>query len=76
VKTRARAGVLQGLRSNSGLAGNLALNQAINGDWRQIFRDIDDLGKVTAEDIQRVANQYFQRKNRTVAVIVPPGKSS
>jgi predicted Zn-dependent peptidase len=75
VKTRARANVLRQLRSNAGMAGQLALNQAVCGDWRQIFRDIDDIGKVTAEDIQRVAIQYFQRKNRTVAVIVPPAKS-
>lgn len=76
VKTRTRAAVLRQLGSNSGVAGGLAETQAVYGDWRQIFRDIDDIGKVTAEDIQRVANQYFQKKNRTVAVIVPPGKSS
>ncbi len=71
VKTRARAGVVRGLRSNAGLAAALAENQAIEGDWRQIFRDIDEIGKVTAADIQRVANQYFQKRNRTVGVIVP-----
>lgn len=76
VKTRARADIVRELGANSGLAGLLAMNQAVLGDWRRVFLDLDDIGKVTAEDVQRVANQYFQKKNRTVAVIVPPGKTS
>lgn len=74
VKTRTRAGVIRSLRSMEGLAGALAANQALEGDWRQVFKDIDEIGAVTADDIQRVAKTYFERKNRTVGVIVPPEK--
>jgi predicted Zn-dependent peptidase len=76
VKTRTRAGVLRSLRSIEGLAGALAANQALEGDWRQLFKDIDEIGQVSAEDIQRVAKTYFQKKNRTIGMIVPPEKKS
>ena len=29
------------------------------GDWRKLFTDLDDIDKVTADDVQRVAAQYF-----------------
>ena len=35
------------------------------GDWRKLFTSIDDINKVTAEDVQRVARQYFTPANRT-----------
>jgi len=76
VKTRTRAGVIRSLRSMEGLAGALAANQALEGDWRQLFKDIDEIGQVTADDIQRVAKTYFQKKNRTVGMIVAPEKKS
>ncbi len=71
VKRRARAQVLRGLRSNSGLASALADNYVLLGDWRYLFRDLEVLEKVTPEEVQRVATKYFQRKNRTVGVLVP-----
>jgi predicted Zn-dependent peptidase len=74
VKTRTRAGVIRSLRSMEGLAGALAQNQALEGDWRQLFKDIDEIGAVTADDIQRVAKACFEKKNRTIGVIVPPEK--
>src|SRR5205823_13549159 len=40
VITRYRAGVLRGLRANLGLAQELADYQALSGDWRNLFRDI------------------------------------
>ena len=76
VKRRARAAVLRGLRSNGGLASALAMNQALLGDWRYLFRDLDAIEKVTAEDVQQAAHRYFQRKNRTVGVIVPAGSAA
>lgn len=73
VKRRARASVLRGLRSYSGLAEALADNYVLLGDWRYLFRDLDNIEKVTAADIRKAANEYFQTGNRTVGVIVPPG---
>jgi predicted Zn-dependent peptidase len=69
VKTRARANLIRSLGSNSGLASELAVYQARFGDWRELFRQIDKIDKVTKEDIRRVANQYFVENNRTESEI-------
>lgn len=67
-KTRARAGLIRSLASNSGLAGQLAFYETVTGDWRNLFKALDDIEAVAAEDIQRVAREYFTSRNRTVAV--------
>lgn len=69
-KTRAKADLVRSLRSNMGLAEQLAQHQQLFGDWRELFRSIERLDKVTKADVRRVANQMFQRSNRTVAMIV------
>jgi predicted Zn-dependent peptidase len=68
-KTRARAGLIRQLDSNSGLAGLLTFYEVVTGDWRILFEQLDKIEKVTAEDIQRVAKEYFTTKNRTVGII-------
>ena len=68
-KTRARAGLIRQLDSNSGLAEQLTFYEVVTGDWRNLFNQLDQIDKVTAEDIQRVAKEYFTKKNRTVGVI-------
>jgi predicted Zn-dependent peptidase len=69
-KTRAKAALLRQLRSNQGLAIRMAESQRLFGDWRELFRAIDRLEKVTREDVRRVARATFQANNRTVAMIV------
>jgi len=71
VKRRARAAVLRSMRSYSGLAEVLAENEVLLGDWRELFRQLDTLEKVTPDDVQRAARQYFRRSNRTVGWLVP-----
>jgi predicted Zn-dependent peptidase len=68
-KTRARAGLVRQLASNSGLAAQLTFYQVVTGDWRNLFRQLDKIDEVTAEDIQRVAKEYFTTKNRSVGII-------
>ena len=70
VKTRAKAGLIRGLASNGGLAGQLATFQGQRGDWRELFHRVERIERVTAEDILRVAQATFVPKNRTVAMIV------
>jgi zinc protease len=41
------------------------------GDWRRFDRFVDNLSAVTAEDVQRVAEKYFQSTNRTVGWFEP-----
>jgi predicted Zn-dependent peptidase len=69
VKTRAKANLIRGLASNSGLAGQLATAQARYGDWRELFRQVDRIDKVTAADIRRVSGETFKEGNRTVGMI-------
>ena len=69
-KTRAKAGLLRSLRNNFGLANNIAQWQTLFGDWRELFRYVDRIDAVTAEDVRRVAGETLVAKNRTVGMIV------
>jgi predicted Zn-dependent peptidase len=68
-KTQARANLIGNLDSNSGLARRFSRMEALTGDWRNVFRRLEELQAVTVEDVQRVAEETFQRSNRTVAMI-------
>ncbi len=72
VKTKVRAGLVRRLGSNAGLASVLTAYHATYGDWRKLFTSLDDLNKVTAADVQRVALKYFNPTSRTVAYTMPP----
>ena len=41
------------------------------GGWRQRDSYLDNIRKVTAEDVSRVAEKYLSEDNRTVGVLVP-----
>ncbi|HEV2021790.1 MAG TPA: pitrilysin family protein [Terriglobales bacterium] len=69
VKTRAKADLIRQLADNQGLATQLGTVQARFGDWRELFRDIDRIEKVTKADIRRVAGKTFVFTNRTVGMI-------
>lgn len=64
------ADLVRTLRSNSGLASQLALFQTVAGDWRYVLKSRDRIAAVTPADIQRVARQYFTKSNRTVGTLV------
>jgi len=68
-KTRTRADLLRSLGDNQGLANALSEYQTRYGDWRELFRQLDRVDKVTKADIRRVANQVFVESNRTEAWI-------
>ncbi len=69
IKTRAKANLIRGLADNEGLATELATYQTRYGDWRELFRSVDRIDKVTKADIRRVANETFNDTNRTVGII-------
>ena len=64
------ADLVRALRSNGGLASQLALFQTMAGDWRYAIKSRDKIAAVTPADIQRVAAAYFTKSNRTVATLV------
>src|SRR2546426_4130769 len=74
IKTRAKANLIRGLANDEGLAFQLAIYQARYDDWRELFRSVDRIDKVTKADIRRVATQTFVPANRTVGIIetTPP----
>lgn len=69
VKTRAKAALIRSLDSNQGLAGMLSEAQTRYGDWRELFRQVDKIDKVSKEDIRRVANKIFVENNRTAGIL-------
>jgi predicted Zn-dependent peptidase len=77
IKTRAKANLIRSLGSNEGLASELGIYQARYDDWRELFRSVDRIEKVTKADIRRVANETFTSENRTIGIIEfaggPPG---
>ncbi len=70
------AALVRSLRSNSGLASQLAYFQAVAGDWRYLLEARERIAAVTPEDVQRVAKKYFIKSNRTVATLVKPTMNS
>lgn len=70
VKTQARAGLLQVLASNQGMASLLPEYQAKTGDWRNLFNELEAIAAVTAEDVQRVAQATFQPQNLTIGKLL------
>ena len=69
VKTRMRADLVRGLADNEGLASQLAVYQSLYGDWRELFRSVDRVDKVTKADIRRVAAKTFVPENRTISTL-------
>jgi predicted Zn-dependent peptidase len=75
VKTKTRANLIGQLDSNAGLAQLLTSYYVSYGDWRKVFTSIDDIDKVTAGDVQRVAKKYFVTNTRTAAFGFQPAQN-
>lgn len=73
VKTQARAGLVQALASNQGMASLLPEYEAKTGSWRNLFEELKAIEAVTAEDVQRVAIELFQPSNQTVGTLMAVG---
>ena len=72
VKTKTRASLIRQLASNAGLASLLTAYHADYGDWRKLFTQLEEIDKVTVDDVQRVARRYFVPESRTVAYTYQP----
>ncbi len=72
VKTKIRASVIRQLDSNSGMAAQLTFFHVNYGNWRKLFTGLDEINRVTAEDVQRVAAAYLVDKSRTVVYSLNP----
>jgi predicted Zn-dependent peptidase len=74
VKTKTRASLIRRLDNNAGLAQLLTSYYVNYGDWHKLFTSLDDIDKVTADDVQRVARKYFIPNTRTEAFNFQPAK--
>ncbi len=72
VKTKTRAGLIRRLDNNADLAQLLTDYYIGYGDWRKLFTSLDEVDKVTADDVQRVARKYFVTNARTIAFDFQP----
>lgn len=70
VRTSLRANTIRGLANNTGLASNFVQTYVEQGDWRDVFKQLDRYNAVTLEDIQRVAKKYLIKKHRTVGMTI------
>ncbi len=51
---------------------SIILGSAVGeGDWRALFLTRDEVGKVTPDDVTRVAKAYLKSSNRTVGEFIP-----
>lgn len=76
VKTRVKADLIRQLGNNSGLALQFAIYQTLYGDWRELFREVQEIDAVTPADIKRVATETFEPSNRTVGKLVSVAKGA
>jgi predicted Zn-dependent peptidase len=67
VKNNFAADQYRQLNSNMSILQNLIWNDG-EGDWREINAAQPKLEAVTAADVMRVANEYFTKDNRAVAI--------
>ena len=75
VKNQIETSFLRKLDSNSSLAYWLSYGQSLFGTWRYVTDRIQAYGKVTAEDVRRVAQKTFIPRNRTVGTLVKSSES-
>lgn len=66
-KNRFEAMFIRSLASTAGLARTVSRTE-LNRGWRSILIDLDDMKKVTNEDIKRVAAKYFVKDNGLAAI--------
>jgi len=72
IKTRDQASFIRGLRSNAGLAEQLATYEEKWGDWHKLFRYMKALDQVTPADVKRVSEETFRPGNRVVGILRHP----
>jgi zinc protease len=59
------------MKTINGKANTLGTYEVFFGDYNRLFTAPEDYAKVSKEDVQRIAKQYFTTKNRTVATLIP-----
>lgn len=69
VKNLAQVNFYRTLSTINGKANTLGTYELFFGSYKKMFSAIDDMKEISKKDIQRVANEYLIRSNRTVGVL-------
>jgi zinc protease len=59
------------MKAIGGKANIIGTYDVFLGDYRKLFSAADAYAKVTKADVQRMVEQFFSEKNRTVATLIP-----
>jgi predicted Zn-dependent peptidase len=66
-KNRSEAMFIRSLSSTMGLAGRVGRAE-LNRGWRSILTEVENLKKVTNDDVKRVTAKYFVKDNGLTAI--------
>jgi predicted Zn-dependent peptidase len=53
----------------NGKSNNIGTYEVFFGDYKKMFNAPAAFNNVTADDVKRVANEYFKKSNRTIGVL-------
>ncbi|MCU0275943.1 MAG: insulinase family protein [Acidobacteria bacterium] len=73
-KQMSKKALIGQMKANGRMAAQLTYYDVVLGDWRLLFDELAAIDRITAADIQRVANAYLIATNRTIGEIVPESK--
>lgn len=69
VVNRIESSMVFNLASNMGVARYLSYYQTVMGDWRYMATYLEEVKKVSGDDITRSLGRYFTQENRTVGIL-------
>ncbi len=72
VKNQFYRELVDSLSSNAGLADTLSFYEIILGDYRFFFQYLENMEKVSSDDISRVVKETFRQRNNTTVRIRKP----
>jgi predicted Zn-dependent peptidase len=72
---RAKVQMVMAAESVTGQGQTLGMAEAVTGDYRWFENTLEQISKVTLDDIERVRQQYLRRQNRTVGWYEPAVKN-
>jgi zinc protease len=73
-KNQVQSGFVFSLEQAQGLATAMGRSWILTGDPASFMRDVDEIEKVSAADVKRVAAKYFAADKATIVVIPPKGR--
>jgi predicted Zn-dependent peptidase len=59
------------MKSNPQMASLLTYGDVVLGGYGKALDQVEEYKAITAEDVKRVANQYFVKTHRTIGEIIP-----